>query len=109
MPSNELFANAFLDAHREVAAPIEQEDDLDVSAVRSQIDAIVKQVILQTQSGRLAPALKDDIMIVLRALRRLTTAQQTAPNDEAYLESANAMLHFCRLILQLDDSDLRDF
>jgi uncharacterized protein YyaL (SSP411 family) len=103
----------FLDAHvkqREIGTHVEQENEMDVSAMRSHVDAIVKQVILQTQSGRIAPALKDDIMIVLRALRHRTVlAQQAATSDEAYLESATAMLHFCRLILQLDDYDLHDF
>ena len=99
----------------ETSAPSPSESDEDIwssdpGAMRREIDSIVKQVIRQMQSGDLEPALKDDIMIVLRALRRRTTsAQQAATSDEAYLESAGAMLHFCRLILQLTEQDVHDF
>ena len=48
-------------------------------------------------------------MIVLRALRRRSTVTlQAATSDEAYLESAAAMLHFCRLVLRLSESALED-
>jgi len=33
----------------------------------------------------------------------LSVTQQAAASDEAYLESAAAMLHFCRLVLQLSE------
>lgn len=98
---------------KETSPNAEQDEDIwanDPAAMRREIDAIVKQVIRQMQSGDLAPALKDDIMIVLRALRRRALAtQHNAANDEAYLESAGAMLHFCRLILQLTEQDISDF
>lgn len=90
----------------------EQDDDPwsnDVDAMRREIDSIVKQVIRQMQSGNLAPALKDDVMIVLRALHRRAATQQAATSDEAYIESAAALLHFCRLVLQLNEQDIRDF
>jgi hypothetical protein len=64
----------------------------------------VSQVILLMQRGDLDVALKEDVMVVLRALRRrLPHTQQAVVNDEVYLESASAMLHFCRLVLQLSD------
>ncbi|GAC1673039.1 MAG: hypothetical protein NVS9B9_29970 [Ktedonobacteraceae bacterium] len=45
-------------------------------------------------------------MVVLRALRRRAmVTQQAAATDEAYLESASAMLHFCRLVLQISEND----
>ena len=98
---------------KETSTHSEQDEDIwanDPAAMRREIDAIVKQVIRQMQSGNLEPALKDDIMIVLRALRRRALAtQHNATNDEAYLESAGAMLHFCRLILQLTEQDISDF
>jgi len=112
----EPYTGAFPDAHlrnKETSIPSEKDDDLwsnDPGAMRREIDSIVKQVIRQMQTGNLAPALKDDIMIVLRALRRRAMAtQQAGASDEAYLESATAMLHFCRLVLQLTEQDIRDF
>lgn len=76
----------------------------DLELMRYEVDSIVSQVIHLMQSGDLEPVLKEDVMVVLRALRRRATAtQQAAKSDEAYLEFASAMLHFCRLILQLSE------
>ena len=113
----EPYRGAIPDAYsrkKETSTHSEQDEDIwtsDPGAMRREIDGIVKQVIRQMQSGDLEPALKDDIMIVLRALRRRAVAQHAATSDEAYLESAGAMLHFCRLILQLTDTeqDISDF
>jgi hypothetical protein len=61
------------------------------------------------QSGDIDPSLKEDIMVVWRALRRrASVTQQAAASEEAYLESASAMLHFCRLILQLGEVAAED-
>jgi hypothetical protein len=35
--------------------------------------------------------------------------QEVASSDEAYLESASALLHFCRLVLQLSEFSTPDF
>ena len=84
-----------------------EEDDIwmnDLEMMRYEVDSIVSQVIRLMQRGDLEPSLKDDVMVVLRALRRrATVTQQAAKSDEAYLESASAMLHFCRLVLQLSE------
>ncbi len=64
------------------------------------------------QRGDLDTSLKEDVMVVLRALRRrlpATRQSATTSNDEAYLESASAMLHFCRLVLQLSEFATEDF
>lgn len=86
---------------------VDEEDDIwmnDLEMMRYEIDSIVSQVIRLMQRGDLEPSLKDDVMVVLRALRRrATVTQQAAKSDEAYLESASAMLHFCRLVLQLSE------
>ena len=83
-------------------------DDLDM--MRHEVDAIVSQVVLLMQRGDLDASLKEDVMVVLRALRhRIPTTQQTTDGDEAYLESASAMLHFCRLVLQLSEAETEDF
>ena len=84
----------------------------DLDMMRREVDSIVSQVILLMQRGDLDTSLKEDVMVVLRALRRrLPTTRQsaTASSDEAYLESASAMLHFCRLILQLSEFATEDF
>jgi hypothetical protein len=82
-------------------------DDIDM--MRHEVDSIVSQVILLMQRGDLDAALKEDVMVVLRALRhRLPLTQQPIVSDEAYLESASALLHFCRLVLQLSDFSADD-
>jgi hypothetical protein len=81
----------------------------DLSQMRREVDSIVSQVILLMQRGYLDRSLKEDVMVVLRALRRrASVTQQAATGDEAYLESASAMLHFCRLILQLSEFATED-
>jgi hypothetical protein len=82
----------------------------DLSLMRREVDSIVSQVVLLMQRGDLDTSLKEDVMVVLRALRRrATVTQQAATSDEAYLESASALLHFCRLVLQLSESATEDF
>jgi hypothetical protein len=86
---------------------VDEDDDIwmqDLELMRYEVDSIVNQVVRLMQHGGLAPSLKDDVMIVLHALRRRATAtQQAARSDEAYLEFASAILHFCRLVLQLSE------
>ncbi len=82
----------------------------DLTLMRREVDSIVSQVVLLMQRGDLDTSLKEDVMVVLRALRRRATiTQQAAASDEAYLESASAMLHFCRLVLQLSKFATEDF
>ncbi len=76
----------------------------DLNMMRREVDSIVNQVVLLMQRGDLDTSLKEDVIVVLRALRRrASVTQQAASSDEAYLESASAMLHFCRLVLQLSE------
>jgi hypothetical protein len=97
------------------------DDDLwiqDIATMRREVDSIVSQVILLMQRGDLEPSVKEDVMVVLRALRRhlpsahssvLPPTSQEAYSEEAYLESASALLHFCRLALQLSEFATEDF
>jgi hypothetical protein len=92
------------------------EDDLwvqDIATMRREVDSIVSQVILLMQRGDLEPSVKEDVMVVLRALRRHlpSTPSSALPpaSEEAYLESASALLHFCRLALQLSEFATEDF
>ena len=85
----------------------------DIATMRREVDSIVSQVILLMQHGDLEPSIKEDVMVVLRALRRrLPTSHSPVPpptSEEAYLESASALLHFCRLALQLSECSTEDF
>lgn len=81
----------------------------DLSLMRREVDSIVRQVIHLMQRGDLDEILKDDVMVVLRALRRRAMlTEQAAASEAAYLESATAMLHFCRLVLQLSETAIED-
>jgi len=81
----------------------------DLNMMRREVDAIVSQVVLLMQRADLDPAIKEDVMVVLRALRRhIPSSQQPIASDEAYLESASATLHFCRLVLQLNEIATED-
>ncbi|GCE05028.1 hypothetical protein [Dictyobacter aurantiacus] len=107
----EQFADALLWNNGDDAAEDDGDpwiDDLDM--MRHEVDSIVSQVVLLMQRGDMDAALKEDVMVVLRALRRrIPMAQQSANSDEAYLESASALLHFCRLVLQLSEFSAEDF
>jgi hypothetical protein len=101
----------FVDEDKEI-----DEEDLwvqDIATMRREVDTIVSQVIVLMQRGDLEPSVKEDVMIVLRALRRhLPSAHSSvvpATSEEAYLESASALLHFCRLALQLSEFATEDF
>lgn len=81
----------------------------DLDTMRREVDSIVRQVIRLIQHGDLEPSLKEDVMIVLRALRRRATAtRQAGYSEEAYIESAAAMLHFCRIILRLSETTIEE-
>ncbi|HEU5381464.1 MAG TPA: hypothetical protein VFV38_39080 [Ktedonobacteraceae bacterium] len=81
----------------------------DLDAMRREVDSIVRQVVQLMQRGDLEQSFKDDVMAVLRELRRRPAAMsQAASGDRAYLESVSAMLHFCRLVLLLSETALED-
>lgn len=74
----------------------------EISAIRQEIEATVARVVHLTRTGQLDPALRDDVVFVLRALTRThPTARDTKVRDEWDLASAAAVLHFCRVILRL--------
>lgn len=76
----------------------------DLAAMRRDVESIVAQLVHLLQHGRIDPALKEDILIVLRALRRRAMATEQAGEGElAHIESVAAMLHFCRLVLRLNE------
>ncbi len=109
----EQFADALFWGVGSTGDDVSDDDDdpwmNDLSVMRREVDSIVQQVIRLMQRGDLDPSLKEDVMVVLRALRRRAmVTKQAAATDEAYLESASAMLHFCRLVLQLSECATED-
>jgi hypothetical protein len=77
------------------------EDD-EVSAVRSEIEATLARVMHMTRAGQLEPALRDDVVFVLKALTRpRPAALRPRERHEWQLDSAAAVLHFCRVVLRL--------
>ncbi len=79
----------------------------DLSTMKREVETIVAQVIRLIQRGDLDQPLKEDIMVVLRALQK-RSGSQLASGDELYLESAAEMLHFCRLVLRLSETAIED-
>jgi hypothetical protein len=92
-----------------VAEEPADEDD-EVSAVRSEIEATVTQVVALADKGCLESTLRDDIIFVLQALTRpvpdrerskAVNRQQEDARQEWQLTSAAAALRFCRIVLTL--------
>jgi predicted transcriptional regulator len=83
----------------------------DITSMRREVDSIVRQVIRLMQRGDLDESVKEDVMVVLRALRRGATiaSEQAGVGEEVYLEQATAMLHLCRLVLNLSEAAIEDF
>ena len=70
------------------------------SVIRREMEATLQEVGRLAQSGRMEPALRDDVVHVLRALTG-PPPQSAAEVEEWRYTSAAAVLHFCRLILRL--------
>ena len=107
--ARELNTDAFLDSIAAAAENKAEPWETDLSQMRLEVDSIVRQVISLMQRGDLDRSIKEDIMVVLRALRRrAAVAQKTTVSDEVYLESATSLLHFCRLVLSLSETAIED-
>lgn len=86
----------------EPASPAPGVEDDEVSAVRSEIEATLARVMHMTRAGQLEPALRDDVVFVLKALTRpRPAALRPRERHEWQLDSAAAVLHFCRMVLRL--------
>lgn len=75
-------------------------DSDDFSLINREMEATVREVARLVRTGRLEPALRDDVVHVLRALTRAAPASEPDPEEWRYT-SAAAVLHFCRLVLRL--------
>jgi hypothetical protein len=82
----------------------------DLDAMRREVDSIVRQVVQLMQRGDLDYTLKEDVMEILRVLRkRAALSQQAESADSLDLETITAVLRFCRLVLCLSETAIEGF
>lgn len=84
----------------------------DLEAMRREVDTIVRQVIRLMQCGDLDQTLKEDVLEILRVLRKrsVLTQQADTTNEASFdLETITAILRFCRVVLCLSETAIEDF
>lgn len=86
------------EAQLEAAAP---DTDDEFAVINREMEATVQEVARLVRTGRMEPALRDDVVFVLRALTRALPPASGAEAEEWRYTSAAAVLHFCRLVLRL--------
>ena len=74
--ARELDREAFLDRIAATSESQAEPWETDLSQMRLEVDSIVRQVISLMQRGDLDRSLKEDVMIVLRALRKRAAVAQ---------------------------------
>lgn len=90
--------------HRAYEQTNEQDtaQSVELHAIRQEIEATIARVARLTRAGQLDRALRDDVVLVLRALTRPhPPAVNPQTQDDWNLASAAAILHFCRVVLRL--------
>jgi hypothetical protein len=105
--------NRYLLAQPEQSEPA-VEHGVEVIAVQSEVEATVRQVASLVRSGSIDSALREDVACVLRALTRPGAATRNAGETisatsgaEWNIESAAAVLRFCRIVLRLAQAQRR--
>ena len=94
----------------EIVLDVVPVDGEEISAVQSEIEATLRDVLLLVRAGRMDRELRDDVVFVLEALTRPRPgrrAKVAGPDDsstEWNLASAAAVLRFCRIVLRLTNS-----
>jgi hypothetical protein len=90
------------------------EHGVEVIAVQTEVEAMVRQVVALVRSGSIDGSLREDVAFVLRALVRpdgVTTdsgeAGRAISGAEWNIESAAAVLRFCRIVLRLAQAQRR--
>jgi hypothetical protein len=103
----------YLLAQPEPSEPL-VEHGVEVIAVQSEVEATVRQVVSLVRSGNIDSALREDVAFVLRALTRPDIAASNAnemgcaaSGVEWNIESAAAVLRFCRIVLRLAQAQRR--
>lgn len=84
----------------EAQANDDDPDEDQFSVIRREMEATLQEVARLSQAGQMEPALRDDVVHVLRALTN-PPPLSGADIEEWRYTSAAAVLHFCRLILRL--------
>ncbi len=103
--------DVYLLTHPDQGEPV-AEHDVEVIAVRSEVEATVRQVVGLVRSGAIDSALREDVAFVLRALARPESGgvreAGCAPSAVEWdIESAAAVLRFCRIVLRLAQAQRR--
>jgi hypothetical protein len=89
------------------------EHGVEIIAVQSEVEATVRQVMSLVRSGSIDSALREDVACVLRALTRPSSASAASEAGRATsgvewnIESAAAVLRFCRIVLRLAQAQRR--
>jgi hypothetical protein len=103
----------YLLAQPEQSEPL-VEHGVEVIAVQSEVEATVRQVVSLVRSGSIDSALREDVAFVLRALTRPHSATSNASDTDCSpsgaewnIESAAAVLRFCRIVLRLAQAQRR--
>lgn len=101
---------------RDLALPTDGEEPPDeneeVSAIRSEIEATLGRVLALARAGRMDGDMRDDVIFVLQALTRPHPGATVAASgedaaearDEWQLGSAAAVLRFCRMVVRLTNA-----
>jgi hypothetical protein len=106
--SDPLWCSPFLTAE-------EPFENVEVSAVRTEIEATLRQVAALERDGSVESVVRDDVVRVLYALTRPSPAPAAPPpihsrvpmpdsEHEWQLTSAAAVLRFCRLVTRLTNA-----
>jgi hypothetical protein len=87
---------------------------VEVIAVRSEVEAMVRQVAGLVRSGSIDSALREDVAFVLRALARPDGVMRSERSERCVdadpewdIDSAAAILRFCRIVLRLTQAQRR--
>lgn len=76
--------------------------DIELGVVRREMEATVARVVHLERIGELDRSLRDDVVYVLQALTRPQPGPlASSDRHEWHLETAAAVLHFCRVVLRL--------
>jgi len=79
-------------AHDDLFSEVEQR-----TLVKREMEATMREVTLLTQAGYLDPAVREDVVRVLRALTR----HHPSAGHDWHTTSSAAVLHFCRIVIRL--------
>ncbi len=105
--------DVYLLAHPDQSEP-QAPQGVELIAVKSEVEAMVRQVVNLVRTGSIDSSLREDVAYVLRALARPESANGVVSepgypdtDTEWDIESAAAVLRFCRIVLRLAQAQRR--